>query len=261
MVTITPSVIEKGIYTLKQFGDHVLIAFSGREFPLRRHKEFLSWFGIEPTSLRVLNQVHSANLILIDHAMPDKGVERPRADGMITALPGVAMGIYTADCVPLYFWDSEKHVAAIAHAGWRGIYHGIAAKVVRALRQNFLTKPETVQVIFGPAIRECCYEVGEEFKTYFPLFYKKRRAQRTSSEEYPSHADRQEEGGVMDLVGALTHQLTAEGIPAKNLWDTGLCTSCQNERFFSARCEKKTAERILSVIQIRSPSTSLPDVI
>ncbi|HTL46584.1 MAG TPA: peptidoglycan editing factor PgeF [Verrucomicrobiae bacterium] len=226
-----------GIYQLDCF-DGVTLGFSGREFDLNRRDEFLKGLSIAAEDLVLLRQVHSANLVLVT-AEKKPGRDCP-ADGMLTRVPGIALGILTADCVPIFFWDPARKAVGIAHAGWRGVYQGIAKKTVQAFRQNFLSRSEDIRVAIGPAIRKCCYEVGHEFEDFFPEFY----------------ARPKEEGhnGVMDLVAAVRNDLLAEGITGGHIHDTGLCTACQNEEFYSYRREKETPERILSVICLRPAS-------
>ncbi|MBI3313801.1 MAG: peptidoglycan editing factor PgeF [Candidatus Omnitrophica bacterium] len=231
---------QPGVYTLDIFGPEVTAAFSGREFSNLRRHEFLHSAGVDGSDFVTLQQIHSANLVLIDSDM--KGEKLFQADGMLTQIPGKVLGVLTADCVPVFFWDPEKKVAAIVHAGWRGTYHEIATKMAQALRQNFACRTTSIQVALGPSIRKCCYHVGSEFGEMFTGFY------------YPSEDKIATDGkahGNMDLIGAITDQLVGEGIPVANIHDTEICTVCDNDRFFSYRKEGGTEDRILSIIQIK----------
>ena len=222
-----------GVYPVSFSSRPVTAAFSGREFPAAKRNSFLNQIQIEPEKIQWVRQVHGAGIILADAENPIDPM--PEADGLIVNSPGMALGILTADCVPVFFWDPMQEVAGLAHAGWRGLKAGIISKIVQRLRQEFESKPSTLQVALGPAIRSCCYEVGEEFKEFFPDFY--------IQSMVPGK-------GHVDLLGAAKAELTAAGVPAPLIWDSGICTSCQNARFFSARKEK-TLERIASVIQLR----------
>ena len=228
-----------GVYSIGFFGPSVLASFSGRDYTEDRRSEFLKDAGVSVDSLVQLKQVHSANLVLI------KANQRPspdfQADGMLTKTPGITLGIRTADCVPVFFWDEERKAAGIAHAGWRGIYQGIIPKMVQAMRQNFGSEAQSIKVAFGPAIRPCCYLVGDEFSEFFPQFFISPQAGETQ--------------GKMDLIAAVSFGLSQEGIDEAQVFDTGFCTSCNARDFFSARREKGTLERMLSIIQIR------PDVV
>ncbi|MBI3306989.1 MAG: peptidoglycan editing factor PgeF [Candidatus Omnitrophica bacterium] len=230
---------QPGIYTLDVFGPEVVVAFSGREFPNARRHDFLKSIGVDSENLVTLQQIHSANLVMVNPEM--KGEKLFQADGMLTEVSQKALGILTADCVPVFFWDPEKKAAAMVHAGWRGTYQEISTKMLQALRQNFACRNASIQVALGPSIRRCCYQVGSEFGEMFEGFY------------YPSGeklAGDKAAHGKMDLIGAIVDQLTGEGLPVQNIHDTGICTVCENDRFFSHRHEKGTENRILSIIQI-----------
>lgn len=207
-------------------------ACSGREFALSRRNDFLREVGIQPSRLQLVKQVHGAEIIIAD---PEALIEPvPEADGLIIGSSGMAIGIQTADCIPVFFWDALQGVGALAHAGWRGIKAEIIPKMIHQLRSEFECKPSTLQIGLGPAIRKCCYEVGEEFQENFPAYYQKPAAGKAH----------------IDLIQIAKDQLAKEGIPAPLILDSGICTACKGSHFFSARCDK-TSERILSVLQIR----------
>lgn len=91
-------------------------------------------------------------------------------DYFITNAPGVGIGVGTADCLPIVFYDSVAHVVAVAHAGWKGSVQGIAPIVLRQLQQRFGAQLENIQVWFGPHAKQCCYEVAPDFENN--LFHK-----------------------------------------------------------------------------------------
>lgn len=227
----------QGIYRFDCFGDEIIAAFSGREFPRAQWNEYLRELGLDASRLVTLRQIHSANLVLVQpKSIP--GEETP-ADGLITRMPGAVLGIQTADCIPVFFWDPEHQAVGIVHAGWRGLYYGINQKAVQAFRQNFLSRPAHLQVAIGPSIRKCCYEVGAEFKDYFPRHFE-------------TVAGTHGETIHVDLAAALKSELISEGVDPAHIHDSGYCTSCRNDAFFSYRREKETPERILSVMALKS---------
>ncbi|MBU9888656.1 MAG: peptidoglycan editing factor PgeF [Candidatus Omnitrophica bacterium] len=188
--------------------------------------------SLDPGRLVMVKQVHGDQVLWAEEAGP-KVLEVP-ADGLITRVPGLALGVRTADCVPVFFWDPARRVAGIAHGGWKGVKKGIIGRMLKAFFQKAKSRPEDLCVAIGPAIRACCYEVGNEFMGYFPGFYRARSASQ----------------GVLDLVGVIKDRLLKRGVPEARIEDTGVCTVCQNRDFFSYRAECKTPERILSVISI-----------
>ncbi|HXV27785.1 MAG TPA: peptidoglycan editing factor PgeF [bacterium] len=224
-----------GVYQIHFPGTSYLAAFSGREFTNAERGDFLSVLGLSEDSLYRVKQVHGKKVVRVERGHPKE--PRIEADGLHTHEPGVILGILTADCVPVFFRDPVHQAVGLAHAGWRGIHVGIIQEMVQALIESYGTQPKDLKITFGPAIRECCYEVGPEFCEYFPERCHKRVS--ASKELF-----------VADLAGAVTDILLERGVQAGSIVDTKICTSCQNDKFFSARKDRGTSERILSVIRI-----------
>ena len=88
-------------------------------------------------------------------------------DALVTAAPGVMLCVRTADCLPLFLYDSKKHAAAIAHCGWRNICNGIVSNTVDMMAERFGTNPKDAIAAFGPGICGKCYEVGNELVKAF----------------------------------------------------------------------------------------------
>jgi len=221
------------IYRFDCFSSDVLAASSGRGYTHNRREDFLKQLGIAPGQLVLVRQVHGAEIIRIQKQTSSA---KPEADALITDIPGIALGILTADCVPVFLWDAGHRAVGLVHAGWRGLAADIISKTAAAMAEAFKSVPASLEAAAGPAIRACCYEVGEEFREYFPQSYR-------PPEETPKQ-------GRMDLVREAVLQLAAAGLPENRIHDCRICTSCQNHSFFSARAEK-TSERILSVIQMQ----------
>ncbi len=114
-----------------------------------------------------LKQVHSAHIFVIDdpEVIPRGEIE---GDGLITNLPGISIGVRTADCYPVFLMDTRKRVAGILHAGWRGSYKGIVRKGLEIFFERFGSSPEDMVAAFGPGICGKCYEVGEDLREFFP---------------------------------------------------------------------------------------------
>jgi YfiH family protein len=107
------------------------------------------------------HQVHSATAIVADRAWtPD---QRPRVDAIVTATPGLAVGVLSADCAPILFADPQARVVAAAHAGWRGAVAGIAEATIAAMLELGASK-DRIRAAVGPCIGPAVYEVGPDFK-------------------------------------------------------------------------------------------------
>lgn len=221
----------QGIYTFSEFYPYALAAFSGREF--EASQDLLLFLGALQGDVQgycAPKQVHGDKIVLASRPIQ----QEIEADGLVTDKKNLALVIRTADCVPVFFLDPRVPVVGLAHAGWRGTEKGIIFRMIEILYRYFGARPASLRVAIGPAIRESCYEVGEEFTDYFPDFVAKRGA------KY-----------YCDLVGVIKKQLTEMQIPESLIVDSGLCTACSADRFFSARREGPQAGRFLSALMLK----------
>ncbi len=117
--------------------------------------------GVAPTSLLGVTQVHGTDCVTVAHAWaPGEG---PRADAMATRVPGLALGIITADCAPVLLADPRGGIVAAVHAGWRGAVGGILEATVQAMRA-LGAEPAAIAAAVGPCIAAASYEVGEDLR-------------------------------------------------------------------------------------------------
>lgn len=155
------------------------------------------------------------------------------ADGIITDLVGLPIMVRTADCVPVFIFDEKFRVIGLVHAGWRSTHLGIVKKAVNLICEHWSSEPDNMKIVFGPAIRSCCYEVGAEFEKKFNNSISKR------------------DGSFwLDLVEENRYQLQELFRGGKNIFDCGICTCCI-DRYFSYRREGALAGRNLSVMMIK----------
>ncbi len=221
-----------GIYRFQSFGPEVVAGFHSRIFDNAKRGEFLDLLGVKPEKLVMVKQVHESKVVVAEN--PDRAFLETAADGIVTQVPGLVLGIRTADCVPVFFWDPVRKVAGIAHGGWKGVKDGIINQMLKTFEKKFRARPADLRVAIGPSIRRCHYEVGKEFLGYFPGFYFAQDALK----------------GHLDLVGVIKKRLVKRGVLEGQIDDSGLCTVCENAKFFSYRMESQTQERTLSVISI-----------
>lgn len=124
-----------------------------------------------PLRVLTLRQVHGCRVVtaedLADQQGPDPTAARPEADGVATALRGVALGVVTADCVPVLLLARRAGIVAAVHAGWRGAAAGVLEATVRHLRERFGVDPASLEACLGPAIGPCCYRIGPEVREAF----------------------------------------------------------------------------------------------
>lgn len=186
-------------------------------------------------------QTHSATALIVDGPWGDG--ERPKGDAVVTATPGVAVAVSTADCGPVLFADDEAGVVAAAHAGWRGAVGGILEATIAAMETLGATRTRTVAVL-GPTISQGAYEVGPEFVERFWEEDPANKAYFVPSERR-GHA-------FFDLPRYIVDRLQAAGLAGATRLD--LCTYGDPERFFSYRRSQHQGEpdygRLVSAIAI-----------
>lgn len=194
--------------------------------------------GVTPDRLLTLHQVHS------DIALPVTApfAERPRADAMVTATPGLAIAVLTADCQPVLFADAAAGVVGAAHAGWRGARDGILEATLAAM-EGLGAQRGRIRAVIGPTISQSAYEVGPEF---VETFLDEDRANSRFFAQGPG--DR----ALFDLPAYGLHRLREAGV-GRAIW-TGHCTYRDPDRFFSFRRTTHLGEadygRLISVIRL-----------
>jgi purine-nucleoside/S-methyl-5'-thioadenosine phosphorylase / adenosine deaminase len=121
--------------------------------------------GFDWNVLHTAKQVHGARVAVVVEGVDKARVADTEADALVSVVPGTAVGVYTADCVPILYADDEGRVAA-AHAGWRGTVKGVAQAAVEAL-VSVGARRERIRAAVGPSICARCFEVGEEVAEAF----------------------------------------------------------------------------------------------
>ena len=178
-------------------------------------------------------QVHGASIASLETATPPP-TALPGCDALMTQVPGLALAVRSADCLPLFLWDPVQEVAALAHAGWRGLAQHLPMRLVALARQRYHCRVEDLRIGIGPAIRACCYEVRDDMAAAFAPFLR-RTAERLTC----------------DLVGYAIEEFTSAGVSASRIMDTGACTACEPARWSSVRREGQAAGRLVSLLMVQ----------
>lgn len=195
--------------------------------------------GVAPEHLLSLYQIHSADVVTATAPW----VERPRADAMVSATPGLALAIATADCGPVLFADAHNRVVGAAHAGWKGAVSGVLEATLEAMVQLGAERGR-IAAVLGPTISQAAYEVGPEFADNLL------RADAGNSRFFrPSgrvgHA-------MFNLPAYIGARLQRAGVGGFH--DLGLCTYGDEARFFSYRRTTHRSEpdygRLISAITL-----------
>jgi polyphenol oxidase len=181
-----------------------------------------------------MGQVHGARVVRVDGSIN----RVDSVDALLTDRPGVAVGVMTADCVPILMIAPDARVAIAVHAGWRGTLAGIAAVAVEAVSRELHVPPGLLQVALGPSIDQCCYEVdagiGEQLEARFGRLGSAWKARGAK--------------GHLDLRATNRQILIAAGVPETSIDIVGPCTACQMMQYFSHRASGGQAGRQLSVV-------------
>jgi len=204
-------------------------------------KEFCETLKIPIGHLILAKQVHSSHIATVSDKIVGRLKLFPDCDGLMTRSKNISIGVLSADCVPLLFYVPSSQTIAAAHAGWRGLQKELPRKMVDHLIKFASADPTEIQIAIGPAIRSCCYEVKQDVAQHF------------SGQGDPAgrpYCSLKNNKIYLDLVQIARKQLQDRGVPSDHITDTGICTSCRNEDFFSYRLEGEKAGRILSLVSL-----------
>src|SRR3990172_6277438 len=189
-----------------------------------------------------INQVHGDDLYIIDKSVEKvtgliKAAAQTQGDAIITNQRHIGIGVVTADCVPALIYDPVQSVIAAVHAGWKGTVKGILSKVICQMVYRFRCNVENIIVAIGPAIGACCYAVGDIVTE--PL--------KSANPEWGRFLTPDEYGKAkLDIAALNIRQIEDVGVLTRNIYNLGLCTSCNKELFFSYRRDGVGTGRMLS---------------
>lgn len=210
--------VSSGIYEGLNIGigsqdDQALVA--------ENRRRVAAWFGAEPQQLASLYQVHSADALIIDGPV---SAPRPQADALVTNVPGLVLGIATADCGPVLFADPDARVIGAAHAGWKGALTGVLDDTITKM-ESLGAERSRICAVLGPCISKANYEVGPEFMARFVADDAANKSFFSPSADKPSHA-------FFDLNTYIRERLGRLGVDAQIL---ERCTYAEENLFYSYR--------------------------
>ncbi len=178
--------------------------------------------GVAPQRLAIPYQIHSPDAVAVTaHWAPDA---RPRCDGIVTATPGLALGVTGADCGMILFADARARVVGAAHAGWKGALTGVIEATVAAM-ERLGAKRDAIAAALGPCIAQDSYEVGPEFAAAF--------AKTGEDARRFFVASRRAGHSMFDLKGYIADRADRAGVG--RFEDLRLDTYAEEDRFFSYR--------------------------
>lgn len=216
--------------------------------------------GIDVNHIIMPHQTHGVESRIIGEefaTLPD-GVKKMLLEGVdavMTNIPGMCIGVSTADCIPVLLYDEEHHATAAIHAGWRGTQARIVHKAVQEMRMAYQTDPTKLKAVIGPGISLDNFEVGDEVYAAFEQAafdmstIAEERIKRNPNAEDPAKAF--ERKWHINLPLANLQMLTHNGVDEANIINTGICTFDNADNYFSARRLGIESGRIYTGIIIR----------
>lgn len=190
----------------------------------------MAWLGLPADRLVTLRQIHSAQIVTVER--PWRREDAPSADGLVTAVPGIALGVLSADCAPILLHDPVARVIGAAHGGWRGALSGIVDAVVARMAELGAARTR-IRAAIGPCIARLSYEVGPEFPQPFV-------AENPGNMRFFAPAQRSGRF-LFDLGAYIAHRLTRARIATVEIVPHD--TLAEEERFFSYRRACQRDER------------------
>jgi len=184
-----------------------------------------------PTSIALAEQVHGDKIAVVPALSELRQFKD--VDGLLTSAVNQPLGIFTADCVPVFLYARQKGVIGLLHAGWRGVYRKILPKAMRLLKTHWAISSTDLEVWMGPSIGGCCFEVGWDVACHFPLT-----------------RVRKEKKWFVDLQKELQMQGIQKGLSKRRVILNSLCTM-ESATSFSYR-KTKTNDRLLSLLMRKS---------
>jgi len=184
-------------------------------------------FRVEEDKIYRPVQQHTDTIYILD-----KDLNPVVADAVLTVQKGIAIGVQTADCVPVLLYEKDKAVIGVVHAGWRGTAAGILINTIIKMKDIFRLSGNTIMIAFGPSIRQCCYNVGYDVMSAV--------SRATGKGDYCMERDGK---FFIDLASANVKQALSAGISENNIWLSDECTFCNPDRFYSYRFESRTTGR------------------
>jgi len=209
-------------------------------------KLFCEAVGVNHRSVVSAQQVHKDTIAIVTQADAGRGADQYsdalwETDAIITASPDVPLLLLFADCVPVLIFDPVQRVIAAAHAGWKGTVAQIAVKTLKTMQEGFGCCSTDCLIGIGPSIGPCCYEVDEG--VIGPL--------RNSFPEWQNVVKPHGDGRwMLNLWEVNRQQLLTNGVSAANITVAEVCTSCNNDLFFSYRAEAGHTGRLGAVISL-----------
>ena len=215
------------------------------EHVLENFRLFCRAIGADYEGIVKTRQVH------LDHVQPVTGADKGRdlfrpapweTDGLVTDVPGLCLTVFSADCVPVLFYDPHRRCIAAVHSGWRGTAMAIAARAVDRMVADYGCRPDHILAAVGPSISQCCFETHSDVPDAM------------TSALGPAAAPFLREQGNgkyhVDLKGIIRHTLLTAGLAPAHISVTDHCTACRTDLYWSHRLLGDRRGSMAAMIQL-----------
>ncbi len=206
-------------FSEKKDGSMHLPLINPRTENIAHRKEFFEALGLGGKQIAVANLVHGTKVAVINRHSPYISLE---TDALVTKDSDIILTLTGADCFPVYFEEKHSGIIGLAHCGWRGTVAGIISETLHVI-EKVGGKRSDIILIFGPGICAKHFEIQEDALASFA--------------EYPEYISRNN-GIHVDLRGIMRKQAESLGILPEKVIDSGECTYCLKEKYFSYRRDK-----------------------
>ena len=218
-------------YSQYFYNDRVVAGFTNNSFPYSPPEdriEFANELNLQPKNLVIPKQVHSNNIAVVT----ESGIYSD-TDGIITNQQDLVLSIQVADCIPIFISDIESNAIGLIHAGWRGIAANIIENSIEKF-QSLNSNPRKLEVVLGPSIRQCCFEIGPEVSTKFDEKY-----------QLEGVGDR----SYLNPQSVVIDKFIQLGVEPQNITNVEECTCC-SEHYHSFRRDGSKAGRMIGILGI-----------
>lgn len=221
------------------------------EVVLENRRRLCTAIDVELESVTIGQLVQGTKIAIVTEELRGRGsVDRAKAldgtDGLVTNLPNTPLAVLVADCTVVSYYDPVRQVVALAHAGWRGAAGLIAKKMVATMKETYGSNPQDILVGASPNIGGHHFQVRQDVLDIF------RDPEQSYGERANTFFIRQADGSyLLNLNAALVSQLLDAGIQEDHIEQSGICTACRPDLFYSHRFERGKTGRFCGLIVLR----------
>lgn len=218
-----------------------------REHVQKNYEILCREIGVDYRNLVLGAQKHTTNIRVVTEEDRGKGIVKESdidfTDGMVTNTAHIALTVFGADCVPIFFVDTVKKAIGVCHAGWRGTVNGIVLNVLEKLKENYDCNPKDVKAAIGPSIGQCCFQVDDPVVKEF--------REKLHFADDVIVPDKEERKYKIDLWKTNALLLENAGVLKENIEITDLCTKCNPELFYSHRVMQEKRGIMVGILELK----------